>query len=570
MNNRIDARIIPATLSAHEILENPILNKSSAFTQEEREALGLNGLLPPTVECLQDQVARRVEALKALPTQLDRYVYLRDLQDTNETLYYAVITQDLYNILPIIYTPTVGEGCQKYSHLFRRPRGLFLTLSQQDQLDEILANPRFDDVKCIVVTDGERILGLGDQGAGGMGIPIGKLAIYTGCGGIAPETTLPIVLDTGTNNAERIADPMYMGWRHERVRGEEYDNFIEAFVQAVMKRWPNVLLQWEDFHKNNASRLLEKYRDRLCTFNDDVQGTASIAVGALMAAINLTGVPLTEQRVAILGGGSAGIGIADLIKHTMMQQGLSEEEARSRFYIVGRYGLVTEQTPNLESFQKVYTQDSKKATTWTLDKEGTVSLLDVVRNVKPTVLVGVSGQAGAFSEEIIREMAKHTQRPIVFPMSNPTSCVEAQPADIIQWTDGQAIVGTGSPFEPFEYKGKTHYFAQCNNSYIFPGVGLAAIAVGARRITDTMFIAASKAVAEMSPASTNPNGKLLPELADMRKVSRHVASAVAKQARAEGLTENLTDAQIEEKIQATIWEPEYRPYCRAPEQMSAD
>lgn len=562
MSKAVNVLNIPANLSGFEILENPILNKGTAFTQEERDAFGLNGLLPPKIETLEEQVARCMETLKALPTQLDRYIYLRDLQDTNETLHYAVIAQDLYGILPMIYTPTVGTGCQQYSHIFRRPRGLFITVEQKDRFDEIFANPRFDNIECIVVTDGERILGLGDQGAGGMGIPIGKLAIYTGCGGIAPETTLAITLDTGTNNEERQADPLYLGWKHERVRGQEYDDFIEAFVQAVMKRWPNVLLQWEDFHKNNASRLLEKYRDTLCTFNDDVQGTASIAVGALMAAINLTGVPLTEQRVAILGGGSAGIGIADLIKCTMVQEGLSEEEARSRFFIVGRHGMVTEQTGNLEPFQKPYCQDSKRPERegWQLDKAGTVSLLDVIRNAKPTVLVGVSGVAGSFTEDIIREMAKHTARPIIFPMSNPTACVEAQPSDIVTWTDGQAIVGTGSPFEPFEYKGKTHYFAQCNNSYVFPGVGLAAIAVRARRVTDTMFIAASKAVAAMSPAIGNPNAKLLPELADMRKVSYEVAIATAKQARAEGLTENLTDAEIEEKIKAAIWEPVYKQY----------
>lgn len=567
MTKAVKALEIPANVSAHELLENPILNKGTAFTQEERDAFGLNGLLPPKIETLQDQVARCMETLKAFPTQLDRYIYLRDLQDTNETLHYAVIAQDLYGILPMIYTPTVGEGCKQFSHIFRRPRGLYLTPAMQNRFDEIFANPRFDNIECIVVTDSERILGLGDQGIGGMGIPMGKLAIYTGCGGIAPETTLAVTLDTGTNNEERQADPLYLGWKHERVRGDDYDNFIEAFVVAVMKRWPNVLFQWEDFHKNNASRLLEKYRDRLCNFNDDIQGTASIAVGALMAAINLTGVPLTEQRVAILGGGSAGIGIADLIKCTMVQEGLSEEEARSRFYIVGRHGLVTEQTGNLEAFQKPYCQDSKRAEkeNWQLDKAGTVSLLDVVRNAKPTVLVGVSGVAGSFTEDIIREMAKHTARPIIFPMSNPTACVEALPSDIITWTDGNAIVGTGSPFEPFEYKGRTHYFAQCNNSYVFPGVGLATIALRARRVTDTMFIAASKAVAAMSPAISNPNGKLLPELADMRKVSYQVAIATAKQARAEGLTENLTDAQIEEKIKATIWEPEYKQYVPAAE-----
>ncbi|WP_018610795.1 NAD-dependent malic enzyme, partial [Uliginosibacterium gangwonense] len=528
----------------NEILENPLLNKSTAFTLEERDAFHLHGLLPDHIESLEDQVQRRLECVRALPSDLDRYVFLRDLQDTCETLYFALITEHLEELLPIIYTPTVGAGCQQFSHIYRRPRGLFLSLPNKDRLDQILANPRFDNVECIVVTDGERILGLGDQGVGGMGIPIGKLAIYSGCGGIDPSTTLPITLDVGTNNEERLADPRYIGWRHERVRGQEYDDFIEAFVAAVHKRWPKVLLQWEDFHKNNANRLLDRYRDRLCTFNDDIQGTASVATGTLLSAIQITGVALTEQRIAILGGGSAGIGIADLIKHAMVEAGLSEEEARKRFYIVGRHGLVTEQTPNLEAFQKAYTQDSALLKSWKLDSADKAMLLDVARNAKPTVLVGVSGQADSFSEEIIREMARHVARPIVFPLSNPTSCVEAQPANIVRWTEGRAIIGTGSPFASIDYEGKTHHFAQTNNSYIFPGVGLAALAVKARRVTDGMFLAAARALAAMSPAKDDPQGKLLPPLNDMRKVSANIAVAVAKQARAEGLTEAYTDAQI--------------------------
>jgi malate dehydrogenase (oxaloacetate-decarboxylating) len=549
--------------TGQDLLKSPLLNKGTAFTQEERDLLGLNGLLPSHVETLEQQVERAKASLDRQPTPLAKYVYLRGLMDINETLYYALVAQDLYGILPLIYTPTVGQGCQQFSNIFRQPRGLFLSIADQDRLDQIFANPHLDQVRCIVVTDGERILGLGDQGTGGMGIPIGKLAIYSGCGGIDPASTLPILLDTGTNNQERLDDPMYLGSRHARVRGEAYDQFIEAFVTAVQKRWPNVLLQWEDFHKDNASRLLEKYRDRLCTFNDDIQGTAAIAEASVLAAMRQTGLPLKDQRLVILGGGSAGIGIADLIRKTMVKEGMSDAEARSHFFIVDRNGLVTENSQNLQSFQKAYVQDSKQCASWTLDSQDKVALLDVIRNVKPTVLVGVSGQGGAFSEQAIREMAAHVERPIVFPMSNPTPNAEAQPCDVVRWTDGRAIIATGSPFEPFEYQGKTHYFAQCNNSYIFPGLGLGVIATGAERISDDMFIAAARAVAELSPAATDPNGKLLPELNDMRKVSIHVANAVARQARSEGLIGNLSDAQIASQIEATMWSPEYQPYAVA-------
>lgn len=549
---------VAAVTPDHALLCDPLLNKGTAFSVEERDANHLHGILPDAIETLDEQVARRLEAVRALANNLDRYVFLRDLQDTNETLYFALITRHLDEMLPIIYTPTVGAGCQQFHHIYRRPRGLFISYPNRARMEQMLANPRFDKVECIVVTDGERILGLGDQGVGGMGIPIGKLAIYTGCGGIAPEAVLPITLDTGTNNAERLADPMYFGWRHERIRGEEYDAFIEQFVQAVKKRWPNVLLQWEDFHKNNANRLLDKYRDALCTFNDDIQGTASVATGTLLAAVQITGKPLKDQRVAILGGGSAGVGIADLIRAAMVSDGLSDEEARKRFFIVGRYGLVTEKTPNLDTFQLGFRQDSKIIDGWDVAEAGKASLFEVIKNAKPTVLVGVAGQPGMFTEEIIREMGKHTERPIVFPLSNPTSCVEAQPADIIKWTEGRAIIGTGSPFLPFDYEGKTYHFAQTNNSYIFPGVGLGTLAVKSKRVTDGMFLAAARALAELSPAKKTPGDRLLPTLDRMREVSSHIAVAVAKQAMAEGHAAKMSDNEIKSAIAAKVWEPIYK------------
>lgn len=555
----------PLSLRDHALLENPLLNKGTAFTHEERDAFGLNGLLPPHILTIDEQIRRRMEALRALPTDFDRHVFMRELQDTNETLYYALLTRNIEELLPIIYTPSVGVGCQRFSRIYKRPRGLFLSLTHRDRLDEIFANPRFDNIECIVVTDGERILGLGDLGAGGMGIPIGKLAIYSGAGGIDPATTLPITLDVGTNNADLLADPMYIGLHQQRTTGQDYDDFIEAFVQAVIKRWPNVLLQWEDFHKNNASRLLERYRDRLCCFNDDIQGTASVTTGALMAAMQITGEALKDQRVVILGGGSAGIGIADLIKRAMVEQGMGEDEAAKRFYIVGRHGLVTDATENLDPFQKAFVQERKDLAGWQLDAPGKFALLDVIRNAKPTVLVGVSGQPGVFTEDIIKEMARHVRRPIVFPLSNPTSCVEAEPKSVIEWTEGRAIVGTGSPFQPFAYEGKTHFFAQTNNSYIFPGVGLAILAVRSRRVSDGMFLAAAKALAELSPARTQPGASLLPPLNEMLKVSRHIAVATAKQARAEGLTEAFTDAQIEAMIDHKIWKPEYKHYTYVPQ-----
>ena len=550
-------------LSGYELLSDPQLNKGTAFSEAERDAFDLHGLLPPNIATLAEQVSRRLQVLRGFETDLERYAFLRELQDANETLFYALLVGNLEELLPIVYTPTVGTGCQQFSRLFRKARGLFLSIPHKDRIDRILAQPRFDAVEAIVVTDGERILGLGDEGAGGMGIPIGKLSLYTGCGGLHPATTLPILLDVGTDNPDCLADPLYVGWRHERVRGQEYDDFVEAFVSAVIKRWPRVLLQWEDFAKNNATRLLERYRDRLCTFNDDVQGTAAVATGTLLSAINVTGVPLTEQRVAVLGAGSAGCGIASLIRTAMRDAGVSEREAAARFFMVDRDGLLVEGMTGLAPFQLPFLQKKPAVESWKLDHPDKIALLDVVRNARPTVLIGVSGQAGAFSEPVVRAMAEANDRPVIFPLSNPTSREEATPADIEAWTKGRALIGVGSPFPPILRDGERFKIDQTNNSYIFPGVGLGALAVGARRVSDGMFMAAAKALAAASPARDNPKHNLLPPVTGLRDVAVTVALAVALQAHKEGLTTDVSTDQIEPRIRAKVWTPAYVPYRRA-------
>jgi malate dehydrogenase (oxaloacetate-decarboxylating) len=553
---------LAVSLSGYELLTQPLLNKGTAFTNAERDTFDLHGLLPPNVGTLEEQVGRRLQVLRGLENDFERYAFLRDLQDTNETLYFALIVQNLEELLPIIYTPTVGDGCRQFSRIYRRPRGLFLSVPQKKRIGEIFSHSRFDQVEAIVVTDGERILGLGDQGAGGMGIPIGKLALYTGCGGLNPSTTLPIMLDVGTDNPDCLNDPLYVGWRHERVRGKEYDDFIDAFVKAVIKRWPHVLLQWEDFAKNNATRLLEKYRDKLCTFNDDVQGTAAVATGTLLSAINVTGIPLTEQRVAVMGAGSAGCGIASLICRAMVDAGLKESEAARRFYMVDRDGLIVEGMDDIASFQEPFVQPKDAVEGWSLDHPDKISLLDVVRNAKTTVLIGVSGQVGAFSEPVVRAMAEHNERPIIFPLSNPTSRAEATPQDVDAWTNGRALIGTGSPFPPLERNGARFKVDQTNNSYIFPGVGLGAIAVKATHVSDQMFMAAARALAQASPARTDPHKNLLPAVGSLRDVSVTVALAVAMQAHKEGLTKGVHTDDIEGLIRNKIWTPQYVPYER--------
>jgi malate dehydrogenase (oxaloacetate-decarboxylating) len=554
---------LPAELFGYRLLADPRLNKGTAFTNEERTAFGLHGLLPPTVGSMDGQVTRRLQAFREFHTDLERYAFLRDLQDTNETLYYALLGRHVEELLPIVYTPTVGAGCRSFSRLFRKPRGLFLSIPHRDQIRQILANPLFDKTEVVVVTDGERILGLGDQGAGGMGIPIGKLAIYTACGGIDPSTALPILLDVGTDNEDNLNDPLYIGWRHKRVRGEEYDSFIDEFVSALSERWPHVMLQWEDFAKSNATRILDRYRNKVCSFNDDIQGTAAVATGALLAAINVTGVPMQEQRIAILGGGSAGCGIASLLMSAMVDAGLDAKDAARRFYLVDKDGLLVEGMADIAPFQKPFLQPRAALASWNTGNPNRISLLDVIYNAKPTALIGVSAQTGAFTESVVRAMAKHNKRPIIFPLSNPSSCAEAMPADIERWSEGRAIIGAGSPFPPITRNGKPFSVDQSNNSYIFPGVGLGAIATHAKRITDKMFMAAAKALAEMSPARTNPEANLLPRVTELREVAIAVAIAVGRQAHAEGLTSGVDADGIEDAVRAKMWTPRYLPYRRA-------
>jgi malate dehydrogenase (oxaloacetate-decarboxylating) len=547
-------------LTGYDLVTKPMLNKGMAFSERERDVFRLHGLLPPHIGTLDEQIERRLRVMRAFNTDFERYAFLRDLQDTNETLFYAVLVRHFDELLPLVYTPTVGEGCQHFSEIWRKPRGLFLSYPNRHRIREILSDSRFDHVRVIVVSDGERILGLGDQGAGGMGIPIGKLSLYTGCAGIHPDLTLPILLDVGTNNHERLTNPLYIGWRHERVVGKEYDAFVEEFVSAVVERWPNVLLQWEDFAGSNASRLLDKYRDRLCTFNDDIQGTAAIAASTLLAAINVTGVPLTEQRIAVLGAGSAGCGISSLLLQIMVQAGLSEEQARKAFYLVDRNGLLVDGMEGITPAQTPFVQQREAVKDWSMSKPEQIGLFDVVSNAKPTVLIGVSGQTGAFTEPVVRAMAQNVKRPVIFPLSNPTSRSEATPQQLIEWTEGRALIGTGSPFAPVQWQDKRIDIDQTNNSYIFPGVGLGVLAAGARRVTDAMFVAAGKVVADMSPTVNDPRGRLLPPVDQLRAVSVAVARAVAIQAQADGVAEPCDEATLDKRIQAIVWEPRYRPY----------
>ena len=543
------------------LLEFPLLNKGSAFTEEERSQFNLHGLLPEAVETIEEQAERAYRQYQDFKNDSDKHIYLRNIQDTNETLFYRLLEAHLSEMMPIIYTPTVGEACEHFSDIYRRARGLFISYPNRDRIDDMLQNATKQNVKVIVVTDGERILGLGDQGIGGMGIPIGKLSLYTACGGISPAYTLPVVLDVGTNNPQRLNDPLYMGWRHPRISGDEYHAFVEEFIQAVKRRWPNVLLQFEDFAQNNATPLLNRYRDEICCFNDDIQGTAAVTVGTLIAASRAAGSRLREQKVVFLGAGSAGCGIAEQIIAQMKSEGLSEDEARARVFMVDRFGLLTDKLPNLLNFQSKLVQKSDSLKDWDTSSDS-ISLLDVVRNAKPDILIGVSGQPGLFTEEIIREMHKHTKRPIVMPLSNPTSRVEATPADIIAWTDGAALVATGSPFSPVTWKGKTYPIAQCNNSYIFPGIGLGVIAAGASRVTDSMLMTASRALADCSPLVNDGEGPVLPEIKDIQGVSKLIAIEVGKAAQLAGVAVVTSEDVLSKAVSNNFWLPQYRNYRR--------
>jgi len=556
-----DKRPLYIPYAGTALLSTPLLNKGAAFTAEERSTFNLNGLLPEVTETIQEQVVRAYQQYCNFDNAMDKHIYLRNIQDTNETLFYRLIQNHISEMMPIIYTPTVGAACENFSNIYRRGRGLFISYPNRDRIDDLLNNASNHNVKIIVVTDGERILGLGDQGIGGMGIPIGKLALYTACGGISPAYTLPIVLDVGTNNPQRLADPMYMGWRHPRITDAEYDAFVEDFIQAVQRRWPEALVQFEDFAQKNAMPLLERYKNRLCCFNDDIQGTAAVTVGSLLAACKAAGSKLSHQRITFLGAGSAGCGIAEAIIAQMVSEGISDKKARSQVFMVDRWGLLEEGMQNLLDFQQRLVQKKTNTAKWISNNNG-FSLLDVVREGKPNVLIGVSGAPGLFNEEIIKEMHKHCERPIIFPLSNPTSRVEALPSDLITWTEGQALVATGSPFEPVIYNGETYPIVQCNNSYIFPGIGMGVLASNANRVTNEMLMESSRALATCSPLALHGNGPLLPPLEEIHSVSKKIAMAVGKKAIEQGVAKAITDKALEESIDKYFWQPNYRRYKR--------
>jgi malate dehydrogenase (oxaloacetate-decarboxylating) len=546
-----------ATRDGAEIINTPTLNKGTAFTQDERHQLGLQGLLPPHVETLDEQVGRAYEAYQREEHDLARHIFLRDLQDTNEVLFYRLLLDHVVEMLPIVYTPVVGQGCQEFSRIYQQSRGLFISYPHKDSIRTSLRNRPNQDVDVIVVTDGERILGIGDQGVGGLGIPIGKLSLYSLIGGIHPDRTLPIVLDVGTNNQERLDDPEYLGWRHERVTGKDYDDFIEAFVEAVKEELPDVCLQWEDFATTHARPILERYRDQLLTFNDDVQGTASVVLGAITGAINVTGGALRDQKIVMVGAGSAGIGVADYLRAALVSDGLTEEEARRHFWVVDKDGLLEDSRTDLQEDQAIYAQPASTVSDWPRSAAGQIDLPQVVDQVQPTVLIGLSTVKGAFTEEVVRAMASHVDRPIIFPLSNPTSHSEATAEDLINWTEGRALVASGSPFQPVTYQGRTIPIGQCNNVYIFPAVGLGLVASGANRVTDLMMVAAGRALGAASPALKDPNAPLLPALTDVRKVAIEVAIAVGKEAQRSGVAPQTSEDDLRAKVIATQWAPEY-------------
>ncbi len=547
--------------SGPSLLETPLLNKGSAFSSDERITFNLTGLIPPRYETIKEQVERAYMQYSSFDEPMNKHIYLRAIQDNNETLYYRLIKEHIDEMMPIIYTPTVGDACEQFSDIYRSSRGLFISYSERHQMDDILRNATKRKVKVIVVTDGERILGLGDQGIGGMGIPIGKLSLYTACGGISPAYTLPVMLDVGTNNEKLLADPMYMGARHKRIGQAEYDEFVDMFIKAINRRWPEAMLQFEDFAQPNAMPLLERYRDKICCFNDDIQGTAAVAVGTILAACKSKNTKLSEQKVAFVGAGSAGCGIAEQIIQQMCREGISDTQARGQVFMVDRFGLLTEGMQDLRDFQQRLVQSQDAIKEWSFSGEF-ASLLDVVNCAQPDILIGVSGQAGLFTEQVIRNMKKHCELPIIFPLSNPSRQVEATPQQVIEWTDGKVIVATGSPFKPVKYKDKIYPIAQCNNSYIFPGIGLGVIVAKASLISDEMLMAASTALAEASPLAAKGQGELLPALCEIAQLSRKIAFDVAKIAMRQNLALEVSDEILEGRIERNFWMPEYRPYKR--------
>jgi malic enzyme len=563
---------VPVHYTGAELLERPLLNKDTGFDEEERDLFGLRGLLPPRVATIDEQVCLELEHIRRKSDDLERFIGLSSLQDRNETLFYRVLLENLEEFLPIVYTPTVGRACQSFSHILRRPRGLWITPADRDRIPDLLRNARpdssstgvgVDDVRLIVATDNERILGLGDQGAGGMGIPVGKLALYTAGAGIYPAHTLPVSLDVGTDNEDLLADPAYVGFRQRRLRGAEYDDFLEAFVAAILDVCPRAVLQWEDFKQHNAIRILDRYRHRITSFNDDIQGTGAVVLAGILAAVRAGGRPLVEQRCVFLGAGAAGIGIARLVRAAMIAEGLDGASAKRAIVTVDTKGLVFADRDQLDDDKREFALSGAELASYgfaSLSPSDRVDLAAVVAKVKPTILVGTSGVAGAFTEASIREMAAHAERPVIFPLSNPTAKTEAVPADILAWTDGRALIATGSPFESVTLKGAEHVVGQANNVFIFPGLGLGAIVAEAREITDEMFLLAARTLAEMVTPERLALGALYPAVSDLRQVSRQIAAKVVCQSRDCGVGRLYRDEEVFEAVDSAMWYPDYLPY----------
>lgn len=545
-------------LSGSSLLSNSLLNKGTAFSKDERSEFNLQGLIPKKVETLDEQNERISSQLNRFTSNEAKHVFLRNLQDTNEHLYYYYLINNIESTLPLIYTPTVGYACQHFSEIWRKPRGLFISWEERENIDSILHNIQQDDIKVIVVTDGERILGLGDQGIGGMGIPIGKLSLYTACGGISPTVCLPITLDVGTNNQQLLDNPLYIGSRHKRISGGDYWEFMEDFITAVKRRWPNVLLQFEDFALKQATPLLQKYRSKICCFNDDIQGTAAVALGTIKSACTFKNKRISEQTLLFVGAGSAGCGIAELLVKELKENGLSESSARRKIYLIDKNGLLLKDSPELTDFQYKLAKDRDELK---FTPDG-MSLEELVCEIKPTVLIGVSGVQGLFTEGVVKKMHSHCEKPVILPLSNPTSQSEARPEDIMEWTNGDALIATGSPFPHFKYNGKDYAIAQCNNSYIFPGIGLGIMVSGARQVTDNMFLAASNILAESSTDQCDEVSGLLPHISLIRDLSKKIAISVAIAAIKDGVAPAVTVPEVIDRIKSEFWIPEYSQYKR--------
>ncbi len=555
--------VVEVSCRGAELLANPLLNKDLAFDEQERDELGLRGLLPPHVRTIDEQVALELEHVRRKADDLERYIGLAALQDRNETLFYRLLVENIEEFMPIVYTPTVGRACQQFSHVMRRARGVWITPDDSGRIADLLHNARDEEVRLIVATDNERILGLGDQGAGGMGIPIGKLALYTAGAGIYPSLTLPVSLDVGTDNQALLEDPLYMGYRHPRLRGAPYDEFIEEFVEAVNLVFPHSLLQWEDFKQHNAIRVLDRFRHRVASFNDDIQGTAGVVLAGLIAALRILDEPLHRQRLVFVGSGAAGVGVARLVRVAMEREGAERATVAQAIAMLDTHGLVHTGRAPLDPDKLEFAMTPQVMAAHGFVGEGPFDLEEVVRRMRPTMLIGTSGTPGSFTEAAIREMAKHARIPIVMPLSNPTSKSEALPEDILRWTEGRAIVATGSPFPPVEVAGEPRLIGQANNVFVFPGVGLGAIVADAREVTDEMFLVAAHTLADMATPERLASGSLYPPIGSLREVTRAIAVRVVCQARDCGVGRGIHDEQIERAIDDAMWYPAYPRYVAA-------